>query len=428
MLGVIFIGLSGLWSKGIGFDSNNAYLVNSFDFNGYIFPNTHDTVSEVKKIGFFEVWERTSGSVWIGFVSIVGLGFWACRHPALAIVFGPAAGFALLNFLIGNRAIFYSGPLLWFGFGWLIITIVRFLELKLVKFNNHGLGPLAATFACLAVVWISSPTTHIQLPSFEKHIVQNFKKLKTILPMEQAIITSWWDYGYMSMFMNGKPTMHDGGYQTTPTTYFIANNLIQSSQEIAANEFKELAVGGYKGVILKRQTNKQNNEVEKLGDASGRNTVYLVLTSDISKWMWSISQIGGWNIKTGEPYRFKSMKDGYQLHYKNLKCQTVNYKNLLNCNDVKLNLSTGQFGDRFLLSGIVTTKDGRVVGQKRYSSSNWPFFIYSEIGSKIQQTMLLHQDLYYSVFHQLFYLNQADKRFFELVYDGFPSMRVFKVL
>ena len=51
----------------------------------------------------------------MGLVCLVGLGLWAARHPVMAFAYGPLAAFALLNFVIGNRAVFYSAPILWFG-------------------------------------------------------------------------------------------------------------------------------------------------------------------------------------------------------------------------------------------------------------------------------------------------------------------------
>ena len=47
--------------------------------------------------------------------------------------FGPAAAFALLNFLIGNRAIFYSAPMLWFGFGWMLLTAAKIVSEKVTQ-------------------------------------------------------------------------------------------------------------------------------------------------------------------------------------------------------------------------------------------------------------------------------------------------------
>ena len=55
----------------------------------------------------------------------VGMLFWAVRHPVYAIALGPLAVFAMLNFVIGNRAIFYSAPAVWFGLAFIIITAGR---------------------------------------------------------------------------------------------------------------------------------------------------------------------------------------------------------------------------------------------------------------------------------------------------------------
>ena len=41
----------------------------------------------------------------MGIVCLAGLALFLVRHPVIAIAFGPLAGFGLLNFLIGNRAI-----------------------------------------------------------------------------------------------------------------------------------------------------------------------------------------------------------------------------------------------------------------------------------------------------------------------------------
>jgi hypothetical protein len=51
--------------------------------------------------------------------------FWAARHPVYAIALKPLAVFAMLNFVIGSRAIFYSAPAVWFGLAFIIITAGR---------------------------------------------------------------------------------------------------------------------------------------------------------------------------------------------------------------------------------------------------------------------------------------------------------------
>ena len=92
-----------------------------------------------------------------------------------------------------------------------------------------------------------------------------------------------------------------------------------------------------------------------------------------------------------------------------------------------MNLITGQFGDRAILQGMTMSKDGVQIGRRKFSQANTPFVLHSEIGTNAKGNMIIHKDLYFSVFHQLFYLNRAEPDVFTLIYDGFPDMRVFKI-
>jgi dolichyl-diphosphooligosaccharide--protein glycosyltransferase len=388
---------------------------------GLIFPNTFDTITEVKRLTFSEILTRLSGSVWLGGVSVLGLGLWAIRHPALAIVFGPAAAFALLNFVIGNRAIFYSAPMLWFGFGWLFLSLARYLETKITISYLRAVAPLIAVSIGFVSVWFASPTSYVQSPTFDKSTVRHFQKLDTILPKTDVAIASWWDYGYMSMFVNGRPTLHDGGVQTSPATYLIANNLIQKSQKQAATELNILGNSGFKGVLQNRF-----GDVQQISKSATE--IYLVLTEDMTRWMSSISKIGAFDIKAGKPYQFDGVKPNYQLGYSDLKCKPTDSPQEFLCDGDKLNIVTGQLGDKAILDGMAVSKEGRQTGGQKFNNANTPFVLHSEVAASINRNLLMHRDLYFSVFHQLYYLRRPDPKYFELVYDSFPKMRVFKVL
>jgi dolichyl-diphosphooligosaccharide--protein glycosyltransferase len=226
------------------------------------------------------------------------------------------------------------------------------------------------------------------------------------------------------MLINGKPTLHDGGSQTTPTTHFIANNLLRRSQKEAALELKMLGNTGYAGVIAHRLKDKEYSTEARSHDTA----IYLVLTQDMTRWMPSISKIGAFDIKAGKPYQFDGVKQGYQLRYNDLKCTPTDSNQEFICNGDRLNLVSGQLGNNAILDGMAVSKDGRQTGGRKFPNANTPFVLQSEVGAAANRNLLLHRDLYFSVFHQLFFLNRADPKYFELVYDGFPDMRVFKVL
>ena len=53
---------------------------------------------------------------------------WIMDHSPSGKCIGlwPLAAFALLNFVVGNRAVFYSAPILWFGAAFLVTSATRF--------------------------------------------------------------------------------------------------------------------------------------------------------------------------------------------------------------------------------------------------------------------------------------------------------------
>ena len=148
----------------------------------------------------------------------------------------------------------------------------------------------------------------------------------------------------------------------------------------------------------------------------------------MAKWMPSISKIGAFDINKGKPTSFDGTKKGYQLGYENLDCQRTSNNQEFLCNNNRMNMITGQFGDRAILQGMVISKDGGQIGEKKFARANTPFILHTEIGTSAKGNLIVHKDLYFSVFHQLFYLNKVDPNYFALIYDGFPDMRVFKVL
>ncbi len=418
----LFIGLSGLATKGLGVSTDSVYLIDTIKSADFIFPNTHDTITEVKSVPFNDILKRISGSLWLGLLSVAGLVLWGLRHPATAIVFGPAAGFALLNFIIGNRAIFYSAPMLWFGLSWLVTTALRALAQQNIPARRQPAVLALAGLASFVIVWLSSPTQFLAAPSFDRQTVNHFSRLKEALP-KTGVIASWWDYGYMSMLFNNLATLHDGGAQTTPATYFIANSLLSESQEKAASQLSILANFGKEELIASVNTGMKL----PIDSANQRADLYLVLSKDMAKWMPAIARIGHWDIRAGAPLPLSGVKAHYQLYYEPLSCAPTNKDYLINCTGRRLDLRTGRFGDLAVLHGAVIATGGVQISSQRFSGANMPFVLQAETGDKGRGMSLIHKRLFSSVYNQLFYLNRADKRYFTLVYDAYPDIRVFRV-
>ena len=237
-----------------------------------------------------------------------------------------------------------------------------------------------------------------------------------------AVVATWWDYGYMSMFINQMPTFHDGGSQTSTSTFFIANSLLSTSQERAADRLDQLKKSGGNGVI-KSLVGKGRADDSEARDRA----LFLILTKDMSNWIPSISAIGRWDIFTGKPKPLGGVPADYQLTYEKLSCQQGTRENQVICNGVPVDVRTGRFGNQAILDGMAIARDGRQLSGQKFKNASSPLMMHSEIGERGKANMLIHRDLYFSVFHQLFHAGRHDERYFELVYDDYPDVRVFRV-
>ena len=147
----------------------------------------------------------------------------------------------------------------------------------------------------------------------------------------------------------------------------------------------------------------------------------------MANWIPSISKIGNWDIINGKPKVLTGVPSNYQLTYENLSCEAANQANRFICNGIPIDTATGQFGSQAILDGMVVSRDGRQLSGQKFNNSTSALMLHSEIGERGRSNMLIHRDLYFSVFHQLFHAGRHDERHFELVYDDYPSVRVFQV-
>ena len=422
VLGTLFLLVSGVGLS--GFSVASEYLVDKLEFGSFIFPNTFSTITEISVIPFGDMLSRISGHFWLSLISLAGLGLWGIRHPALMVVFGPVTCFALLNFLVGNRAIFYSAPMLWFGFAWLMMRFGSAFDnytdrlLSAPSYLRH-LGVSLSLIGCFSVVWLASPTSYLQRPTFSKQVIEGFSSLATPAKDADKVIISWWDYGYAANVFSGQNVVHDGGSQTSPATFLVANALLEPSAEKAARMFKLIASAGYERALEILYQNAPLSDDERLRMAD--QDIYLILTKDMSNWMGSISTIGFFDINTGKPRRYNGTS---LLRYEPFEC--INTALGPECNGLPFNSETGQFGD-VMLSGILYTEQGKVITGKQFDNPTAPFFIQAETAPSFAQNLAVNKRLFVSLFNQMYHLGQIDQRFFSLIYDDFPHIRIFKL-
>ncbi|MGC6439365.1 MAG: hypothetical protein ACON4Q_01840 [Candidatus Puniceispirillaceae bacterium] len=418
----------------------SSYLGDDIVFGQLIFPDTHKTITELSIVPLSKILMNATGHIMLGVFCVIGLGLWALRHPVIAVAYGPLAAFGLLNFLIGNRAIFFSAPILWFGGAWLAITITRYVGVmaeqqfggekasETVKrlFGFQWLPATIGGVACLFISWQASPTEYVPRPSFPKPIMAAFEAIDANVQDEQAVVASWWDYGYASMLFNGQPTLHDPGLQTTPTTHLFARAILSPDQFQTAAMLRYLARDGHRGI--ERDGRDQNSLLNAMRDrlAEPAPDIYLVLTSQMAGWMGSISKLGNWDIDKGQPISVPGNRMGHVLIYDNPRCTRTQQAGVINCNGADINLGKGLLNGQPFFNGLVRTSGGQYRAGQKLLDEGYYVMQIDETDEKTS-VQIMHRQLQSSTFNQLMYLGQAREGLFELVYDDFPHARIFRI-
>ena len=120
--------------------STNLEKVN---YSGLNFPNTFITISELQKLNLEEysrdVFGR--GKEWVFLLGIIGLLLFSVFNFGRTLGMVPALVFLILSIFVGKRFAIYAVPLYWFGFAYLLSTLILFLNEtfklpKIIKIND----------------------------------------------------------------------------------------------------------------------------------------------------------------------------------------------------------------------------------------------------------------------------------------------------
>lgn len=409
------------------FDS--AYLRDTTASLGFVFPNTYDTITEISPLTITQMLSRMTGSVEMGLLCVLGIGVWTSRHPVIGLAFAPFALFGFLNFVIGNRAIFYSAPVFWFGGAYLVTTLCRFIATQLTgemrQQQAQTRAGITATMIAMLMAWAASPTSYIPRSTFPPPVIAGFEELGQSSQDRQAVVATWWDYGYIATLFSGLPTLHDGGSQTSPTTHFLARSMLEKEQSRSVGLLKSLATDGIAGIGNFQTAGELDYHFDKAA-SMGSPPLLLVVTNQMAGWMESISKIGNWDIEKGEPIQLRGNPDGPEVHYKPINCRFNAYPRHLNCNGLKIDLENGLIDGQPLLVGWAHTRDGSMLRDRRFDHDADHAIQIVQNGNRIT-AYLLHRQLYESTFNRLYFQGVIDHPSLSLHYDDYPHIRIYRI-
>ena len=395
------------------------------------FPNVFQSISELQRgVGLETLASYCLNHPFLVFLGLSGVLLFFIRRFKDLLFLLPYLVIGLLTFHSGNRFAMYLSPFIGMGLGFLVEEALalggRFRPEG--PFGNRlfrealalGLGILLGS-----VVLISQTRSlaFTATPKVLAPLARDMEALREKTPREAWIYT-WWDLGYAFQYLSRRATFIDGGSQGTPKTYLVALSFTTPSPEEGYYVTAFLAEKGLKGLKdLLEESGKGAEEVvaEILAGKYARRLsrpVYWVFTPDLPPKFGWIHYFGSWD--------FKQRKGTFGFVRPIEGCRPEG-KNLLVCKGANLDLERGliiQGARAVKLKEILIRNEDRLF-RRSFHSRGLILEVVQEKGRSY--FYLTDEKNLASNFNQMYILRRYDPRYFQLVWDDFPTMVIYKV-
>jgi dolichyl-diphosphooligosaccharide--protein glycosyltransferase len=381
-------------------------------------PNIMATITEAQERPLNVTITAILSNAYINYIGILCFFIAAIFYYKDLIPLLPLLVLGLLSFKSSIRFVMFLSPFVGIGYGAIIHIILKRIDrLRNMKHYYVDTSSLILVLI-LSIIFIktSSFYKYNPTPSISANIISSFIDLKN-MQLDNPKIISWWDYGYAIEDITGYATYHDGGSQTTVKTYLIAKALASSKQEELYNIISYINNNGIKE-INDTPHNKYNELMSKIlnYNIKPKDNNLILFSSDMITKFRAISEIGTFDVQTG-----RTQPGGFQP----LHCTSIDKKEI-RCGQFNLNFETGLINEQLPIKKVVYIDNG-------YVDETFDFYkngIYVELltqGSTLIGVFLLEENTFNSNFNQIYLLGNFNKKYFDEVYNKYPTLRVLKI-
>ncbi len=185
-------------------------------------------VAELQPVNFDSFVRYTTDNIATAIIGTAFLGILFIRNHKYLIIALPIIAIGFSAFFYGNRYLIYASPFLGMGLGYFIYML---FELIKKRFSL----PHKAVYAVglLLVIFLTFPAQRLYFeskPLFEKRWVDNFLKIKG-LTEQNAYIWTWWDFGNTIQYYSQRPLFIDNTHFHPYKSYAIVKSLTESNEE-----------------------------------------------------------------------------------------------------------------------------------------------------------------------------------------------------
>ncbi|MCS7150025.1 MAG: STT3 domain-containing protein [Caldimicrobium sp.] len=401
------------------------------------FPNIFMSISELQKLTFWEAINAVVYSKELGVIGLFGAFILFILNFRNLIFLLPFFGIGLLTFISGARFAMYLAPFVGLGLGYLVHLLFGRIFPALGRifpaldiFKEKSKQELVSTLIGI-IVFISTiraqreAISMVSAPKIFSPLVKDMVWIKEKTPKD-SVIWTWWDYGYAFQLYARRAVFHDGGSQVSPKTYLIARSFATSDPREAWLLTSFVSNYGITGLaqIMRKENATAKEILQRIQrgefDKSLPNPVYWVFTEDlIDKFGW-IHYFGSYDFNKKEGQFGKIMAP---------ICRLIS-PNVIQCPDLEdavidLNIGVIRVKDQIVPIKDIYEVDSKVLNKRSHLPQGYTL-AFVRVGNQTG-LFIAEPPSDSSLFFQMFILREYDPKYFELVYDNFPTTVIYKV-
>ena len=414
-------GFDPIWAQLKGYIFKDTILVTGEDLKLNFF-SVMQTVREAGQIPFETFANRISGHTVTFVLSVIGYIWLASKHRVMLLGL-PMIGIGFLAYSGGLRFTVYAVPVLALGIAFFIVELSSFL-----KNNNAKYGLMALLTIAILIPNIKHVVDYKVPTVLTKDEVVVLDKLKNIASREDYVV-GWWDYGFPIRYYADVKTLCDGGKHegsaNFPTSFALSNPQLEAAKMVRLDvEYTEAAFKMDANDPDRNRTNIANMTLDfgfkdtndflvalksELKLPNKTRDIYIYLPNRMMDIYPTVTLFSNLDLMTGvqrkQPFFYKT---GY---FKD-NPQTLDLGN-----GVKLDKQTGQLQigkNKVPIKNFAKTfYDKSGVLQKQIQTLNSSADISVVFMSNYNQFLVVDDNVYNSLYFQLFVLENYDKNLFE---------------
>lgn len=370
-------------------------------------------------------------------MGLVGACFMFVMNVRNVIFLLPVFLIGMFTFVSGIRFGMYLAPFIGIGIGFLIYFVINniFKIYKIKTLNNQNIVLVTSCILFLVIFYnqnkIKDPYT---IPVIASDIAKQMSILNEQLPKNSAIWT-WWDYGYAYQYLSKRPVFIDGGSQTTPKTYFVARSF-------ATNDFNEgwqitsfIANNGLIGIHEEIKKGKSPQKlVEDIKNGYYQQNInapiYWVFTQDLLPKFYWIYRFGHFDFDRKELKNIDNIftrfcKYKIENNEQHIYCPNTSQDFSIDTNNGIVMYNGQQIPVQKVITSIGKLKE-KHIKTFQHELSN-VIVLLSYINKEDLLIVITDKKITETLFYKMFLLQEYDSKYFELVYNNYPLMVVYKV-